>query len=90
MEENNKVTLKFSYTNEYGETYNAENTYEIYDEITSELHELVYHFNNFLRQVGFIRDNHMLEDDLTFEEYKLLEDTLRDYRAKKLEAITQS
>jgi len=76
----NKVTIGFEYTNEFGDHHEAKSTFTLSEE-GGELQDMGNAFNNFLRQVGFIRRNdYMLMADLTEEELEAAESFLDDLR----------
>lgn len=77
----NKVTIKFSYTNEFGDHYSAKSAFTPIEE--EEINYLGDTFNNFLRQIGFIRRNdYMLMEDLTEDELEAVGDFLREFRIR--------
>ena len=65
---NNKITIGFRFTNEFGDDFSSDSTVSVYEEIgDTELITIVQAFNQFLRQIGYIRKNeNMYERDLTF------------------------
>lgn len=78
----NKVTVGFEYTNEFGDHYEAKSTFmpSSYED-RGELYDIGEEFNNFLRQMGFIRHNdYILMQDLTEEELEAVESFLSDLR----------
>ncbi len=78
----NKVTIGFEYTNEFGDHYEAKSTFMPSDyEDGGELNDMGEAFNNFLRQMGFIRHNdYILMQDLTEDELEAVESFLSDLR----------
>lgn len=77
-----KITVEFAYTNEFGDNYEAKSTFMPTD--AGELEDLGGAFNNFLRQLGFIRKNeHILMKDLTEDELDAVEEFLNDLREEK-------
>ncbi len=78
----NKVTIEFAYTTEFGDHYEAKSTFMPSDiDDGGELHDLGESFNNFLRQMGYIRHNdYILMTDLTAEELEAVESCLADLR----------
>lgn len=82
MEYKNKVSVGFEYTNEFGDHYIAKSTFapSSYED-GGELYDMGNAFNNFLRQMGFIRHNdYMLMKDLTEDELEAVEYFLSDLR----------
>lgn len=76
----NKVTIGFEYTNEFGDHYEAKSTFMPCEE-DSELKYMGDTFNNFLRQMGFVRHNdYILMKDLTEDEVSALTEYLKKLR----------
>ena len=68
--------------NEFGDSYEAKSTFMPTD--CGELYDLGGAFNNFLRQLGFIRKNEcMLMEDLTENELDAVTEFLSDLRGEK-------
>lgn len=78
----NKVTIGFEYANEFGDHYKARSTFMPSDiDNGGELADIGEAFNNFLRQMGFIRHNdYILMSDLTEDELEAVESFLSDLR----------
>lgn len=81
----NKITIGFSLENEHGDKYTSSSTVEIfYDLGDTELSVIGEQLNAFLNQCGYIRRNdNILMEDLTDEEYDALVDFLEDLREDK-------
>lgn len=84
-ERESQVTIGFNYTDEFGNSYSASSTSEIFGSLgESELSFAFEQFNAFLRQCGYSRSrNYILEDDIDEEEYDALKNCLDELRAKK-------
>lgn len=79
----NKITVEFAYTNEFGDGYEAKSTFMPTG--YGDPYDLGRAFNNFLRQIGYVRKNeYMLTDDLTEDELDTIEEFLIDLRKEKL------
>lgn len=85
MQEDNKITIKFELTNEFGGHYIQESHFEVFSSLgDSELDCIGEQFNIFLKQVGYIRKNdYMLMEDLTEEEVEALSNYLNEIRVKQ-------
>ena len=83
----NMLTVGFSLENEFGEKYSQSSTFEVFHDLgENDLDELGRHFNYFLQQCGYSRQNeYLFMRDITGEEYEALEDYLNELRedAKK-------
>ncbi len=80
----NKITIGFEYTNEFGDHYKAKSTFEPFmrDE-DDELRDIGEAFNNFLRQIGLLRDDSsILTEGLTRTELAAVKDRLRFLRVE--------
>lgn len=78
----NKVTIGFEYTNEFGDRYEAKSTFMPCEE-DSELQYMGDTFNNFLRQMGFVRHNdYIFMEDLTEDEADALTEYLKKLRGE--------
>jgi len=82
---NNKITIGFRFTNEFGDDFSSDSTVSVYEEIgDTELSTIVQAFNQFLRQIGYIRKNeNMYEKDLTDEEYEAVDNLIADMRNRE-------
>lgn len=82
---NNKITIGFRFTNEFGDDFSSDSTVSVYEEIgDTELSTIVQAFNQFLRQIGYIRKNeNMYERDLTDEEYEAVDNLIADMRNRE-------
>ncbi len=82
---NNKITIGFRFTNEFGDDFSSDSTVSVYEEIgDTELSTIVQAFNQFLRQIGYIRKNeNMYERDLTDEEYEAVDNLITDMRNRE-------
>lgn len=82
---NNKITIGFRFTNEFGDDFSSDSTVSVYEEIgDTELSTIVQAFNQFLRQIGYIRKNeNMYERDLTDEEYDAVDNLITDMRNRE-------
>lgn len=82
---NNKITIGFRFTNEFGDDFSSDSTVSVYEEIgDTELSTIVQAFNQFLRQIGYIRKNeNIYEKDLTDEEYEAVDNLITDMRNRE-------
>lgn len=82
---NNKITIGFRFTNEFGDDFSSDSTVSVYEEIgDTELSTIVQAFNQFLRQIGYTRKNeNMYERDLTDEEYEAVDNLIADMRNRE-------
>lgn len=82
--ENNKISIKFEFTDENNNFYSAESRMEVFDEFASVLDELGMAFNNFLKQAGYtyFDKEYLLMKSLDGDEYEALEAYLEEYRAR--------
>ncbi|MEG1882296.1 MAG: hypothetical protein RR224_01075 [Clostridia bacterium] len=85
MQEDNKITVKFELTNEFGSHYIQESHFEVFHSLgDTELDCIGEQFNVFLKQIGYVRKNdYMLMEDLTEEEVEALADYLDEIRAEQ-------
>lgn len=87
MESNGKITVGFSFTDEFGNKYNAESMAEIFHDLgETEVDFIGKQMNVFLRQCGYIRKNdNIFMEDITDEEYEALADYLYQLRNSEVE-----
>lgn len=83
----NKITISFSFTDEYKNTYSATSSltpcYEMGETVFMTIGQQLI---SFLRQMGYPMPNsYLLMEDLTEEELWYLKDDLFDYRNKENE-----
>lgn len=85
--EDNRIAIKFEFTDENKNFYSAESKVEVLDEFASVLDELGMAFNNFLKQAGytFFDKEYILMKSLDAEEYEALAEYLEEYRKRKVE-----
>ena len=85
--ENGKIEIGFHFVDPYGNAYDSSSNVEVfYDLGDTELSVIGDKLNVFLRQCGYYRANdHILLNDLTDEEYSLVEDYLFEIRRKRTE-----
>lgn len=78
----NKITIGFRFTNEFGDDFSSDSTVSVYSDLgETELDTIMGAFNQFLRQIGYIRRNDLIfAKDLTEEEYDAVSNFLDDYR----------
>ena len=82
-----KIRIKFEFTDEYGNNYVSETTTEVYVDM-GETHLMVIgeQLNTFLKQCGYARKNdYMFMKDITEEECDALADYLKELRNKNNE-----
>ena len=87
MEDEYGLTVKFGLKDESTNTkYKAKSKLRIYDGINDDvLLEIGFEFNNFLRQVGYVRkEDYMLMEDLTEEEVEYLKKCLANRRGTSI------
>lgn len=82
MEDRKEYDIRFEYTDEFGNHYEARTVADsLYD--GNILMDLGMCFNTFLRQLTFPRDNDLIfMKDVNEEEYEMLLDALDDYRRR--------
>lgn len=80
-----KIEIGFRFKNEFGERFEATSEFTIYDDVSySEIDEVGIKFNDFLRQVGYVRQNDLIfMEDITEDEYDALSCFLDEYREKQ-------
>lgn len=85
MQNEDKITIKFELTNEFGDHYSQESRFEVFTDLgENEIDRIGEQLNVFLKQVGYIRKNDLIfMEDVTPEEFEALSDFLDDYRADK-------
>ena len=79
-----KVTVGFSFENEFGDKFSQSSTFEIaYDCGENDADKLGMQFNNFLRQCGYFRSNdYIFMEDVTEEERDALSQYLYELRRR--------
>ncbi len=92
MQNENKVTVGFTFTNEFGDHYSQESKFEVFlDMGENEIDRIGEQLNVFLKQIGYIRKNDLIfMEDVTPEEFEALSDFLDDYRADKGEVSNEN
>lgn len=87
MDETNKITIGFTLNNEYGDTYSATSTAEVFNDLgETDLDFIGEKLNAFLSQCGYYRKNNLIfMEDVNEEEYDALADFLEDFRRDKKE-----
>lgn len=87
-----KIQIAFKLINEFGDRYEAESEFTVFDGIGySELDELGVKFNTFLSQAGYARNNELIfMEDITEDEYDALLCFLTEYREKQKDEIGDS
>ena len=82
-----KIRIKFEFTDEYGNNYVSETTTEVYVDMgETPLMVIGEQLNTFLKQCGYIRKNdYMFMKDITEEERDALADYLKELRNKNNE-----
>lgn len=85
--EDNRISIKFEFTDENKNFYSAESRVEVLDEFASVLDELGMAFNNFLKQAGYtyFDKEYLLMKSLDADEYEILDSYLEEYRKRKAE-----
>ena len=79
------ITIGFHFVSENGCTYDATSTAPIYYDIGDDVQSYIgTQLNNFLRQIGFNRQNDlMFMESVSDEEYDFLAEKLWEYREEK-------
>lgn len=87
MQNEDKITIKFEFSNEFGDHYSQESKFEVFSDMgETEIDRIGEQLNVFLKQIGYIRKNDLIfMEDVTPEEFEALSDFLDDYRADKSE-----
>ena len=87
-----KITIGFNYTDEYGSVYSSSSTVPIFYSLGENAVDVIgQQLNNFLRQVGYVRpNNHILMEDLSDEEYENIADFLSQLRDNSKEESDDS
>jgi len=87
MEANSMITIGFTFTNEFGHTFEAKSTLEAYPDLgIDELATIGEQLDAFLRQIGYARNGGMVfMESVTQDEMEYLGDCLDEYRDKKKE-----
>lgn len=82
-----KITISFGYSDEFGNSYSQSSTVGVFHDLGErELDVIGEQLNTFLSQCGYIRKNdNILMEDLSDEEYEALADYLEELRAPKEE-----
>lgn len=85
MQNEDKITIKFEFSNEFGDHYSQESKFEVFSDMgETEIDRIGEQLNVFLKQIGYIRKNDLIfMEDVTPEEFETLSDFLDDYRADK-------
>jgi hypothetical protein len=79
--EENKIKIKFEFTNEFGSTYVQESSFDSMPEYESDIMKMGKLFNIFLKQIGYHRKNdYMLMSSLSEDELDDVELFLSTYR----------
>lgn len=83
MADNNKLTVGFTLENEFGDKFSMSSTAEVFTDLgETDVMFLGDQFNIFLKQCGYYRKNdHILMEDVTEEEYDALIEYLEELRA---------
>lgn len=91
MQDEGKITIKFEFTNEFGDHYSQESKLTVFSDLgEKEIDCIGEQLNIFLKQIGYIRKNDLIfMEDVTDEEYEALSDFLDDYRADNKEVCGQ-
>jgi hypothetical protein len=86
MQEENRITIKFEYTDEFQNHSSQESSRQTFPDLgVDELSIIGEQLNIFLKQIGFYRKNdYIFMEDITEEEYSALADFLECYRAKRM------
>lgn len=86
MQEENRITIKFEYTDEFKNHSSQESSRQTFPDLgVDELSIIGEQLNIFLKQIGFYRKNdYIFMEDITEEEYSALADFLEGYRAKRM------
>ena len=84
MQEENKITIRFEYTDEFKNHYSQESSQQTFPDLgVDSINIIGEQLNIFLKQIGFYRKNDCIfMEDITEEEYGALADFLERYRAK--------
>lgn len=85
--EDNRIAIKFEFTDENKNFYSAESKIAVFDEFESVLDELGMAFNTFLKQAGYtyFDKEYILMKSLDGEEYEALAEYLEEFRKRKAE-----
>ena len=83
MQNDEKITIKFELTNEFGDHFIQESTLEVFKDLgENDIDRIGELLNVFLKQAGYIRKNdYIFMEDVTAEEFDALTDFLDDYRS---------
>lgn len=83
--ENPVIKIGFTYEDELGEEFSASSSRQIFEDLgEAPLDIISEQLNIFLKQIGFVRRNeYILMDDLTADEYDALKDYLEQLRNNK-------
>lgn len=92
MQNENKVTVGFTFTDELGNHYSQESKFEVFSDMgENEIDLIGERLNVFLKQIGYIRKNDLIfMEDVTPDEFEALSDFLDDYRAEKDEVSNEN
>lgn len=85
MQNEEKITVRFELTNEFGDHYAQESKFEVFRDLgENDIDRIGEMLNVFLKQAGYIRKNDLIfMEDVTADEFEALADFLEDFRADK-------